>query len=596
VTLQRFIGRAWKTIAHQKASSTSTFAFRLKAPKTPVGWVLRVTRAAGGGDKAGVSRTQHVRVVKPIFAVSASAALTAVQGQVVLTGKVGPRAGGKITVRELVGKIWNPLATGVLGKTGSFSVSVTLPVGAHTLQVFKPFSTTTAEGASKALHLAIVPPNPSVITTTLPRAVIGRPYSTTLIAALGTVPYTWSASGLPTGLTLSSNGLLSGKPVVAGSFTVATTVTDSGGRTGTTTLALTVAQTTLLAWGFNSSGEVGDGTTTTRSAQTPMQGLDAVTSIAANGGYLTALRVDGTVWATGDNKTGAIGLGPVLDTLHPMQVPGLTSVVAVAGGEENTYALTSDGTVWATGPNANGQLGNGTTTLSRIFQPVPGLGRAVAIAAGLEVAYAVLADGTLWAWGRNDHGQLGQGTIGVGSMVPVKVTGLSNVTSVASGGLTGLALLADGTVRAWGDNEFGEVGDGTLTTDVLTPVQPVGLGTVAALTTDMSMLDSFALKADGTVWSWGYNHDGEVGDGSTIDRHTPVQVPGLSGVVAISPGRGNIFAVLADGTLKAWGGGSNFQLGTGNENNQLSPVTVPGITSAVGAAGGEATGYALIAH
>lgn len=596
VSLQRFVNHTWKTIAHQKSSSTSTFAFHLKAPKTPVTWVLRVARAAGGGDKAAVSKTQHVRVVKASYAVTAQATVGVVLGTVVVTGKVSPHGTGRVTVQQLVGQAWKPVATGVLGNTGLFSVAVVKPVGTYTLRVFKPFSTTVAEGLSSSLHLTIAAPSPAVATTTLPRAVIGRRYSTTLSGTLGTPPYTWSASGLPTGLTLSSAGVLAGEPLQAGSFALPVTVTDGGGRTGTATLALTVAQTTLLAWGYNASGQLGLGNLTTTFAPTPMVGLNAVTSVAACGAEMLALRVDGTVWAVGDNGVGELGLGPAGDQKLLTPVTGLTSVVAIAAGLEDSYALAADGTVWAAGANTQGQLGNGTLIPSRIFQPVAGLGHAVAIAAGAGAAYALLADGTVWAWGNNAHSQLGQATLPQ-SLVPIKVPGLSGVTAIASTAssyTSVLALLNDGTLRAWGYNGFGQLGDGT-TTDRPTPVQPIGVNQVTSLATNMAAGDSFAVRSDGTVWAWGYNHDGEIGDGTTIDRHQPVQLPGLSGVTAIEPGEANIFAVMADGTLRAWGEGGNGQLGTGTETNQPAPVPVPGLTSVVAAAGGEATGYAVVA-
>jgi alpha-tubulin suppressor-like RCC1 family protein len=595
-SLQRLVGNTWKAVAHQKAGVAGTFAFHITAPKTPAVWVLRVSRAAGGGDKAGVSATRHVRVVKPIFAISAAAAKTAVLGRVVVSGKVGPRATGRVVVQELVGKVWKALATGVLAKTGTYSIALSLPVSSvNRLRVFKSFTTTTAQGRSKAFTVTVPPPNPALTLTSLPKAVIGRPYSTTLTATSGSAPYTWSASGLPVGFTLSAAGVLSGTSVVAGSFPLVVTVTDTGGRTGTEALTLTVAQTSVIGWGYNASGQLGDGNADTSFAAVPMQDLDSVKALAADSGYALALRTDGSVWAVGDNSIGQVGLATVLTASVPVPVPGLSSVVAVAAGEINGYALTSDGTVWASGPNDNGQLGDGTTTASRVFQPVPGLSHVVGISAGLEVAYALLADGTVWGWGKNGNGQLGQGTTSSQSATPVKVMGLTNVTAIASEGRTVIALLADGTLRTWGYNANGQLGDGT-TTDSALPVQPIGIAGVAALATNMANDTSYAIRADGSLWAWGYNHYGQVGDGTRTDRLKPFQVPGLAGVTAVSPGRGNTFAVLSDGTLRGWGAGNNGDLGTGNETDQLSPVVVPGITGAVGASGGEATGYAVVAH
>ena len=413
VVLQREVGRAWKTLARQKTGAAGTFAFHLKAPKAKVVWLLRVSRAAGGGDKAGTSATQHLRVVKSAFTVSAIATLGTTPGQVVVTGKAGPPATGKVQLQRQVGSAWIAAGTGILTATGQFTITTILPLNdSYALRVVKPFSTTVAQGVSKTFMVRVPPADPVIGTAALPKAVIGRPYTTTLAGTLGTTPYTWTATGLPAGITLTSTGVLSGTSTVAGSYPVTVTLTDSGGRVATAAYTLTVAQTTVISWGYNCCGQLGDGTLTSRHTPGPVAVLNAVTSISGNAGAVLALRVDGSVWAWGDNGLGTLGLPSVIATSVPLPVTDLSSAVATASGQTTNYVLTADGTVLAAGANDRGQLGDNTENPSRRFSPVHGLGPAKAIASAVGTAYALLRDGTVWAWGDNAHDQLGDGATG----------------------------------------------------------------------------------------------------------------------------------------------------------------------------------------
>ncbi|SBW20036.1 chromosome condensation regulator RCC1 [Candidatus Protofrankia californiensis] len=186
---------------------------------------------------------------------------------------------------------------------------------------------------------------------------------------------------------------------------------------------------------------------------------------------------------------------------------------------------------------------------------VVGLEQVTVIAAGggLEggSGYALRQDGTVRAWGANDFGQLGDGTT-ADSSVPVQVVGLEQVTAIAAGGSPSpydpqaYALRRDGTVWAWGGNNFGQLGDGT-TTDRTTPVQVVGLNQVTAIASGFS--SGYALRRNGTVWAWGGNNFGQLGDGTTTDRTTPVQVVGLDQVTAIAAGSDSGYALVKKGWI-----------------------------------------------
>jgi alpha-tubulin suppressor-like RCC1 family protein len=328
---------------------------------------------------------------------------------------------------------------------------------------------------------------------------------------------------------------------------------------------------TVWAWGYNSDGELGDGTTTSRSSPAQVPGLSGGTAIAAGFWHTVVLRQDGTVWTWGYNLYGQLGDGTTTSRSSPVQVPGLHSVTAIAANHHQTMALRQDGTVWAWGHNGAGQLGDGTTTSRTSPVQVPGLTHVIALAVGPLYTVALRQDGTVWAWGHNGAGQLGDGTTTSRSS-PVQVPGLSGVAAVDTGYSHTMVLRQDGTVWAWGDNGYGQLGDGT-TTGRSSPAQVPGLSGVTSIATTYHQ--ALALRQDGTVWAWGYNGYGQLGDGTTTSHSSPVQVPGLSGVAAIATAHAHSMVLRQDGTLWAWGYNGYGQLGDGTTADRFSPVRVP---------------------
>jgi len=233
------------------------------------------------------------------------------------------------------------------------------------------------------------------------------------------------------------------------------------------------------------------------------------------------------------------------------------------------------GTVRTWGSNAFGQLGDGTTTTSSTPIAVAGITTAVEVEAGRDFTLVRLADGTLRAFGDNTHGQLGDGTT-TASGTPVTVA-LTNVASFDLSGRaqTAIALKADGTAWTWGRNDLGQVGDGT-STDRSTPVEVLaGLGVAAVAAGEFHTL---AVLDDGTVRAWGLNTSGQLGDGSTTTSNTPVTVTGISTAVAVACGSTFSLALLADGTVRAWGDNSSGALGDGTTTDSLVPVVVTGLS------------------
>jgi len=341
---------------------------------------------------------------------------------------------------------------------------------------------------------------------------------------------------------------------------------------------------TVWAWGNNGAGQLGVKTVEKCAglycSSTPVEVsiLTDVVAVTAGDSHSIALKGDGTVWAWGENWSGQLGDGTRTSSTTPIQVNDFTDIVAVAAGSTNTFALKTDGTVWAWGYNGNGQLGNGTTGRSSTPVQVSELAEVDAIAAGWSHTLALKTDGTVWAWGYNGNGQLGVITTETCndsrpcSSIPLQVSGLTDVAVITSGDLHSIALKDEGTVWAWGSNRYGQLGDGT-TIDSPAPIQINGLTDVTAIVAGHSR--SFAIKTDGSIWAWGYNGNGQLGDGTYLDSSTPVRISSsITDVAAIAAGAFHTLALKADGTLWVWGYNGNGQLADATTTDSTTPVQV----------------------
>ncbi|MBP9603282.1 MAG: hypothetical protein KBE53_04300, partial [Chromatiaceae bacterium] len=309
-------------------------------------------------------------------------------------------------------------------------------------------------------------------------------------------------------------------------------ITMAGGEGHTLATQTDGTDDRTLAWGWNLDGQLGDGTTTDRLSPVPVTpgGSQLFNShfVAGGGHHSLAIEEGGhsRLWAWGNNLEGQLGDDTTERRLNPVLVRISDTVAATAGGRYQSLALLTDGTLWAWGSNWAGQLGDGTTTQRRIPVQVRQsqyqfFTEVMAVASGDHHSLAIKTDGSLWAWGSNSDGQLGDGTF-LNRAYPVQV--LSGVVAVAAGKWGTLALKTDGTLWAWGENLHGEVGNGG-GPDVSTPVLIMdGVASIAG-----GGWHSLALKTDGTLWAWGWNPWGQLGDGTTISRSRPVQVPGFGG-------------------------------------------------------------------
>lgn len=341
---------------------------------------------------------------------------------------------------------------------------------------------------------------------------------------------------------------------------------------------------TIWAWGSNFAGQLGDGTTVERPAPVQVMGLTDVVDIVTNRSSVFALKTDGTVWAWGQGDVGLLGIETGNEEEYqvfstPVKIPSFVDVVKIGTPPNDPrvlslVAIKKDGTVWAMGRNR----GNGTLSFDRELVQVSGLTDIISVdfaGDGDENAYALKADGTVWAWGLNISGELGNGTTNE-SFTPVQVSNLTDIVSIAAGRSNAYALRNDGTVWAWGRNQVGQLGDGT-EIDRLSPVQVIGLNDIVSVIPNNTIFSYvLALKNDGTVWAWGNNQQGQLGveDTTITARPIPEQIDGLSDVIAIAISSTSNHAIKNDGTVWTWGANFSGQLGDGTKTNRSTPIQV----------------------
>jgi alpha-tubulin suppressor-like RCC1 family protein len=338
------------------------------------------------------------------------------------------------------------------------------------------------------------------------------------------------------------------------------------------------ADRTLWCWGSNSSGQLGDGTTTDRDV--PVQeSTHASDWSAVTGGFAhtCAVKTSGTLWCWGSNSNGQFGDGSTAGSDFPVQeTTDARDWAAVSAGQAHTCAVKTSGTLWCWGYNSNGQLGDAGTVDSAV--PVQESTHASdwdAVTARYAYTCAVKTAGTLWCWGSNSSGQLGDGTT-TGSAVPVQEsTHASDWAAVSARYLHTCAIKTAGTLWCWGSNSSGQLGDGT-TTGSAVPVQESTHASDWA-SVSVGFAHTCAVKTAGTLWCWGSNSNGQFGDGTTTGSAVPVQESThASDWASVTVAFADTCAVKTSGTLWCWGYNSNGQLGDGTTTDSYVPVQVTG--------------------
>ncbi|HEY5923387.1 MAG TPA: hypothetical protein VIV11_17025 [Kofleriaceae bacterium] len=304
----------------------------------------------------------------------------------------------------------------------------------------------------------------------------------------------------------------------------------------------------------------------------------SVASVVLAGGWAHTCGISGsTVKCWGQNAYGELGIGNMQEMHVPQSVAGVTGIVAIAAANVHSCALDGAGAVWCWGRNNNGELGDTTTMDRTVPTPVSALAPANRIAAGTYHTCAVTAAGGVSCWGRNHEGQLGD-TTQMDRRAPVQVSSLAaGVSELTLGTAHSCALLATGAVRCWGDNERGQLGDGTQQ-DRASPVDVVGLssGVIALGAGDQH---TCALLAIGEVRCWGDNYRGQLGGHLGAFSATPVAIAGVGSPTALAVGGHHVCALVNAG-VKCWGYDNAGQLGNGvsSSTSSASPVDVVGLS------------------
>ncbi len=477
-----------------------------------------------------------------------------------------------------------------LGATASSALPVSYTVVAGNASASVTGNTVTLSGTAGVVTIQATQPGNG--TTFGPAIPVTRTFAVTTGAAFTQLSSSKTNStgftlGIRTGGTLWGWGYNGSGQLGNGTFTTATTPVQIGSVTtwkfvsaGAFHAVAVRTDGTLWAWGTNTYGQVGDGTNTTRT--TPVQVGTLTTWAAAVAGYqhTVALKTDGTIWAWGYNFDGELGQGTSDSlTTHtaPVQIGTANTWASISSGAYHILATRTDGTLWAWGYNFYGQVGNASTT--NVTAPVQ-IGTATTWG-GITCSYyssaALRTDGTLWTWGRNAEGQLGDGTL-IQRTSPGQLGTATNWQNVQAGGSHLLATRSDGTLWSWGYNLTGQLGQGfndlTLRGNVPTQVGTATNWSLLAPGFDFSV----AAKTDGTVWSWGDNGTNELG----YLARTPLPVAEQAGpIVAASAGNGHAAVIKSDGTLWLWGNNANGQLGIGASDSGQHPVPtqpMPGTT------------------
>jgi alpha-tubulin suppressor-like RCC1 family protein len=367
-----------------------------------------------------------------------------------------------------------------------------------------------------------------------------------------------------------------------------------------------VADGGVLCWGLDSYGQAGPVNTVEEAVASPVKPQPgSVTGVTCGSYYTCAALADGGADCWGDNLQAELGNGNENQANSPVGVVDLPFPVAtVSAGEATTCAFLRNATVACWGHGTQGELGSGTAAIQSVPSNVPGLNGAVSLSSGAQFSCVVQSDGGVTCWGFNGFGELANGTVPDGGSAqgpPLPVVGLGGpVAKIAAGGDHACALLQDGTVECWGNNNAGEVGTGSAGGTVLTPTRLAPLQGIADIAAGANHVCAVE-KDGGAVECWGNNQFGQIGVGTLMDYPSPTPVPGVQGANAIFAGSNHTCVRLPGGSLECWGDNRYGQLGIGtygttrgNIDYVITPTRVAGLQGVTSACGGSSHTCAVV--
>jgi alpha-tubulin suppressor-like RCC1 family protein len=440
----------------------------------------------------------------------------------------------------------------------------------------------------------------SILSASVDDGLLGYEYAFQLVATGGRPPYSWTASGLPRGLTIDPNtGRLAGVPLEAGSFKAMFGLSDAAWGSGLRSMTITVGDTRaqplatsifagsahtcaltdagdLFCWGANSSGQLGTGDKSSSSVARPVVGLPAgVTGVAAGTSHTCALLLSGDVYCWGDNSSGELGFGNREDSLTPIRARLPGRAVSVSAGFQRTCAVVDDGDVYCWGNNLDGALGDASEEDRSLPTRVEGLpSRATDVRTGSFYSCAATASSELWCWG-NLLSQMGRKPVAPLGR-PQRLEGVKKVRSVAISQIHACATTQAQPIVCWGENGDGNLGNGPgpgsaipqAVTDFRTPVQSVTIGDSL----------SCALTADSDVQCWGAGIAAVSGRSPEVHYTRAVEIDGLDGgVKGVAAGDNHVCALTMGGQVLCWGSNTDGELGDATTTTRARPVRVVGL-------------------
>jgi alpha-tubulin suppressor-like RCC1 family protein len=349
--------------------------------------------------------------------------------------------------------------------------------------------------------------------------------------------------------------------------------------------------------GITSDGDLGQGSSPLQESSPVQVGSESDWEKLTASRHVLGVRSDGTLWTWGRNADGQLGQEDLVYRSSPVQIGSDTDWDMAECGSQHSVCIKTDGTMWSFGAGSQGRLGHGDLTALSSPVQIGALTDWEFVSSQIH-NLAVKTDGTLWSWGRNYAGELGIGVTGGGELrsSPVQIGALTDWETTGAGSSYSLAKKTDGTLWAWGVNNYGQLAQGTSGTST-SRSSPVQIGS----DTDWDIIASGvnhigAIKTDGTLWMWGYNDSGQLGQNQPYSSlnaaSSPVQVGSDTDWAYVTCGSGFTLAVKTNGTLWAWGTNSGGALGQGDTAKRSSPVQIGALTNwEVGASTGEYTSF-----